>query len=184
MGTEHLWGFGQLRLQNQLAGSNHVAVVTGVRAPGLCLEIGRDHFGFTFGYLNRQRLEVVGTNVIESLRFPVTSPKIVSFGTIDAPWAWGHLKMRTVPSRTYRYAIITGKALAGIGAGLGNQDNNFGMVVDGRQRAVVLDENVHLNFDQDAPRWPGFDLFAMHVEAFTSIDTITNTNSNSAARQP
>jgi len=166
-GTEHLWGLGQLRLQNQSAGSNYVAVVTGIRAPGLCLEVGRDHFGFTFGYLNRQRLEVVSTNTIANLQFPVVSPRICAFGSTNAPWAWGHLQMVAVPSPTHHYAIVTGKALAGLGAGMGNQDNNFGFAMDGRQRAVVLDENVRLDFDQDVPRWPGFDLFTMRVNATT-----------------
>ena len=63
------------------------------------------------------------------------------------------------------YAIVTGKALAGLEASLGNGDNSLGLVLDGRQRAVVLDENIRLDFDQDAPRWPGFDLFAARVSS-------------------
>jgi hypothetical protein len=179
-GVEHLWGFGQLRLESQPTGGGLAAVTTGVRVPGLCVEVGRDHFGFTFGYLDRQRLAVVDTNAAAGRKHPVASPRFCSIGSTNALWALGHLQMRTVPAPTHHYAIVTGKALAGLGASLGNQDNSLGLVLDGRQQAVVLDENILLDFDQDAPRWPGFDLFKMQVKSSTP----DNPNQHSMQGEP
>jgi hypothetical protein len=179
-GTEHLWGFGQLRLQREPAGSNFVAIVTGVRAPGLVLEIGKDHFGLTLGYLERQRLELVSEDTSVHLSFPSVSPRIASFGETNAPWACGHLQMRTVPALTHHYAIMTGKSLVGLGANLGKQDNNFGIVMDGRQCAVLLDESIRLDLEQTSRRWPGFNLFTTDVRAAGS----DSFNQNNTERKP
>ena len=181
-GVEHLWGFGQLRLENQSAGtnSNWAAVTTGVRIPGLCLEIGRDHFGFTFGCLNRQRLAVVDTNATAGLKGPAVAPGVRTGGDTNNLWALGHLQMRSVAAPARHYAIVTGKALAGLGASLGRHDTSLGLVLDGRQQASALDENIRLDFDQDAPRWPGFDLFALRVEASAP----NNPNQNNAHGKP
>src|SRR5688572_1158809 len=71
-GAEHLWGFGKLRLQSQTSGAGLVSVSSGYWVPGLCLELGRSQFGFTFGYVNRQQLALVGTNVLAGLERPTS----------------------------------------------------------------------------------------------------------------
>jgi hypothetical protein len=166
-GAEHLLGFGQLELKKKPAGDGLAAIVTGVRVPGLCLEVGRDHFGFSLGYLNRQTLRVVNTNATDGLEPPRVSPGVRTGGDADALWAFGLLRMRSIASPVTHHAIVTGKALAGFGAGLGNGDDGLGLALDGRQKTVLFDENIRLDFDQDAPRWPGFDLFALKVSSFT-----------------
>ena len=166
-GVEHLWGLGQLRLEKESAGmtSNWAAVTSGYRVPGLCLSVGRDHFGFTLGYLDRQRMAVVSTNQISDLQLPTNSVAGLSWREVNSRWAFGHLRMRGVGSPHRHWAIVTGKALAGLGAGVGGGDTSVSVALDSRQLAVVQDENVHLEFDQDAPRWPGFNLFATQVQA-------------------
>lgn len=170
-GAEHLWGFGQLRVQKEATGGGLTAVTTGYRVPGLCLELGRDHFGFTFGYLDRQRLCVVRSNEVADLRFPTAWPAVCAGGETNALWAFGHLRSRSVPLNSRHVAIVTGKALAGFGAGVGGDDTSLGLVLDGRQCAVVLDPNAQLDFDQDAPRWPGFDLFSMRISSSIQHDS-------------
>lgn len=181
-GAEHLWGFGQLRLEEQMAGTNDnwAVVATGMRIPGLCLEIGRDHFGFTLGYLNREQLVVVSTKAADDVKYPDTALGVHLAGNTNSPWAFGHLQMRAVANPEHHYAIVTSKALAGLGASLGGHDNSLGFALDGNQRAVVLDENIRLDFDQDASRWPGFDLFAMHVAASFP----NNPDKNNAQEKP
>lgn len=181
-GVEHIWGLGQLRMVHgptqDMAHppftNNLTALTTGVGIPGFCLETGRDHFGFSFGYLNRQRLAVVNKDAITNTLPPVTTPQFASICKTNAVWAIGHIRMRSVPSPTHHYAIITGKALAGLGASLGSQDNSLGLVLDGKQKAVVLDNNIALQMDQDAPRWPGFDLFNIQVKSSVANNPTQN----------
>jgi hypothetical protein len=161
-------------MENRSTGGDLAAVITGWRVPGLCLEIGRDHYGLSFGYLARQQLAVVSPDVVASLKHPKVSPRFLSNGNTNAPWAFGHLRMRGAGSPSHHHAIVTGKALAGLGAGLGDYDTSLGFVLDGRQRAVVVDENIQLDFDQDARRWPGCDLFEMKV--ISSIPTDQSNN--------
>lgn len=166
-GAEHLWGLGQLRLEQEspVTNVNWTAVTSGCRVPGLCLSVGRDHFGFTLGYLDHQRLAVVCTNQIPELQLPTNSIAWLSARDVNSRWAFGHLRMRGVGSPHRPWALVTGKALAGLGAGMGGGDTSLGVVLDSRQLAMIQHGNVHLKFDQDAPRWPGFDLFATQVQA-------------------
>ena len=164
-GAEHLWGFGQLRLQTSSAAGNLATVTSGSRVPGLCLDIGRDHFGVSIGYVSRQQLEVVDVSAASQFKFPSTSQAIRLSGDRNAPWALGHVRMSGVVSPARRYAIVTGRALAGLGAGAVGGDTSVGFVLDGRQKTIVTGEKIGLDFDQDAPRWPGFDLFAMKVKS-------------------
>ena len=166
-GAEHLWGLGQMRLQVEPAkGSDQlVAVTTGWRVPGLCLEIGRDHFGIAFGYLDRQQLAVVNSSATNEVRFPQAAPRCLSFGSSTGLWAIGHAQLRTVARSNHHYAVITGKALGGLGVGVGGNDSGMGLAWDTRQRAVVFDDTICMEFDQDATRWPGIDLFTTQVTA-------------------
>lgn len=179
-GVEHLWGVGQLRMESKSAGNGLIAVATGVNVPGLCLEIGRESYACTFGYLSRQRLAVVSTNAIGNLIPPVGTPPICFTGKANSPWGIGHLKMCTVPSPTHHYAIVTGKALAGLGASAGSHDNSLGFVLDGRQQVVVFDRNVQLDFEQHAAHWPGFDVFGLQVNAVVPA----NPNQNNQQGEP
>lgn len=181
-GAEHLWGLGQLRLEQEspATNSNWAAVTSGYRVPGLCLSVGRDHFGFTLGYLDRQRLAVVSTNQIAELHTPTNSVAWLSSREVNSRWAFGHLRMRGVGSPHRHWAIVTGKALVGLGAGVGGGETSLGVAVDSRQLAVVQDENIHLEFDQDAPRWPGFDLFAAQVQA----SSLNNSKPNHTEGEP
>src|SRR5688572_6110954 len=95
-GNEHLWGLGQLRLETQAAGTNGswAAVASGHRVSGLCLEVGRDHFGFVLGYLDRQRLAVVSAAELPHLQPPTAMPAWLAPRNANARWAFGHLRMR------------------------------------------------------------------------------------------
>jgi len=173
-GTEHLWGLGQMQ-SSRSNNCEFATIVTGYRVPGLCLEIGRDHFGLTLGYLNRQQLAVVNTNATDAIQPPHATPPFLSRGITNGLWGFGHLRMRALPSSNHYYAIITGKAMAGFCAGAGGGDTALSLALDSRQAAVVLDENVHLEFDQDAPRWPGLDLFNTQVTEVGTSESIHQT---------
>ena len=68
-GAEHLWGLGQMQFMTNRVGTNLVAVTTGTRVPGLCLELGRNHFGLALGYLVREKADVA-----EASRLAETEP--------------------------------------------------------------------------------------------------------------
>jgi hypothetical protein len=172
-GAEQLWGLGQLRLRVESAGGDGqlAAVSSGCRVPGLCLDVGRDHFGFTLGYLDRQRLVVVSSNLTAALQTPTNSVAGMLAREVNSLWAFGHLHMRTVGRMDRHQAIVTGKALAGFGAGLGGNDSSLSLALDTRQSAVVAGENVQVDFDQDASRWPGFNLFTAKVQATHSSES-------------
>jgi hypothetical protein len=173
-GAEHLWGFGQLRLQTERSGGQFTTVTTGSRVPGLCLDVGRNHFGVSLGYASRQRLQVVETNSIAGFLYPSNSAAIRLSHDRSAPWAVGHLRLCGAGESARHCAIVTGRALAGLGAGLGGGDTSVGLGTHSRQVVMVTDGNVSLDLDQDAPRWPGFNLFATKVNAFVADETEEN----------
>jgi len=168
-GTEQLWGFGQLRLQVQSAGATgQLAVVTsGCRVPGLCLDVGRDHFGIALGYVNRQQMLIVSSNQLATLEFPTNSVAGLFPRAANSRWMIGRVGMRSVRQERTAQAIITGRALVGLGAGLGGGETSLSLAMDTRQQAVVGDADLWLELDQVASPWPGFDFFtaAVHADA-------------------
>jgi hypothetical protein len=164
---------GQLRLATNRVGDQLVSVTTGSRVPGICLELGRDHFGLAFGYLGRQRLAVVDSNQAANVQPPSGSPAVRLGGESGTFWGFGHVRMKSVPSANRHYAIVTGKALAGLGARAGGGDTSIGFALATRQEGVVQNENMFVELDQtNAPHWPGFDLFTTHVHV--SVPNPTN----------
>lgn len=164
-GVEHLWGLGQLGLTVEPISNNLVRVTSGSRVPGVCIGIGHDHIGLSLGYIIRERLVVVETNTVtEPLRLD-RSHAISRRNDADSVWGLGHLRLTSIPSTTRHQAIITGKALAGLAAHVGGGDTSLSVGLDGRQRLAMVGQNIGLEFDQDATRWPGFDFFAMRVES-------------------
>lgn len=172
-GHEHLFGLGQMRLATDSANTNWIAVTSGIRVPGLCLSVGRDHFGLTLGYLTQQRLAVISSAELPALISPTNSPALRLASGPDSIWALGHLRMRDAGSSRRHWAVVTGRALAGLGAGAGGGDTRFSLALDSRQAAVVQHENIQLELDQDAPLWPGFDLFGTTVSASEGINQPT-----------
>ena len=164
-GAEHLWGVGQLRLQTNscIANSAWAAVTSGVRAPGLCLSLGKNRFGLTLGYFDQQRLTVIPASQLAGLQSPTNTWPGLMARAANARWACGHLHMRSAGEPQHHWVIVTGKALLGFNASMGD-DNRLGVLLHSRQTALVQRESIHLEFDQDAPRWPGFDLFAIQVQ--------------------
>ena len=175
-GAEHLWGLGQLRLQteSQATNSNWAVVASGYRVPGVCLSVGRDHFGVTLGYLDRQQLVVLARDQIPGLYPPTNSLGRLWRHDANARWAFGHLRMRATGSTHRPKAIVTGWAVVGLVVGAGGGQTSAGLAMDSRQLALIQDENVHLEFDQHAPRWPGYDLFATQVQLLDEAMTPTN----------
>lgn len=169
---EHLWGLGEMQLEERPAGAGFATVTSGIRVPGLCLEVGRENFGITIGYLNRQRLSVLATNAASSLVPPSVTPGFCSFGTQTngSIWGFGHIKMRSEPAQNDHFANVTGKAIAGFGVSAGKNDNSLALALTERQTTEVIDRNIRVDFDQVAPRWPGFDLFTMKVNACTTTN--------------
>ncbi len=172
-GAEHLWGFGNLRL-SCVTNSSLATVVTGCRVPGICIEIGSENFGLSLGWLERQRLQVVNQQSAGAVMIPGATPRFLSHAGSDGIWALGHLKMRTVPAPEHHYAIVTGRALAGIGGDAGPGERGFGAGLNHGQRTEVIDENVRVDLDMRASRWPGFDYFSAEVSAATPMDLKTN----------
>lgn len=164
-GREHLWGLGQLRLQTkaQSPANGWVAVASGSRVPGLCVSVGRDRFGVTVGYSERQRLAIVPADRVAAFRAP--AGWFASMGSRgERPgWMVGHASMRGAGSPEHHCAVITGRALAGFGFGAGGEGAGLKVAFQSQQTAFVRDPDVHGEVDQDAPRWPGFDLFAARV---------------------
>jgi len=59
-GTEHLWGFGHLKMKAQPSTNEVVrAVVTGVETLGVNLSVGDEHKGIGVGYDNRQKAVIM-----------------------------------------------------------------------------------------------------------------------------
>lgn len=166
-GAEHLWGFGQLRMcvESQNPNANWAVVTTGCRVPGLCVSVGRDHFGLNLGYFNRQQLSVVSNDEIAMLQPPTNSLAGLWAREANSRWVFGWLRMQSVGASHRRLAVVTGRALAGLRMGAGSGDTSIGMFLDSRQMLRIHDEDVHLKFDQTARRWPGFDLFETRVVA-------------------
>jgi hypothetical protein len=166
-GAEQLWGFGQLRLNVQPAGApGQLAVVTsGCRVPGLCLDVGRDHYGIALGYVDRQQAVVISSNQISTLEFPTNSIVGLFPRAANSRWMFGQLRVRATGQAQSAHAIITGRALAGLGAGFGGGDTSLSVALDTRQQAAIADADLWLEFDQDASQWPGFDFFTAALRA-------------------
>lgn len=162
-GVEHLWGLGQFQLQVRPLRTNLISVATGTRITGLCLELGRETVGLSLGCLVRQKLVVVSTEAaLHELR-PDASQAIVLGGGREGVWALGHVRLITVPWPRHHHAIITGKALAGVGAQTGG-GGSLTAGLDRRHRLEFADEHALLEVDQDMRLWPGFDLWTARVD--------------------
>ena len=168
-GAEHLWGLGQMQFMTNRVGTNLVAVTTGTRVPGLCLELGRNHFGLALGYLVREKADVAEASRLAETEPPCGRPAWHWGNAVSGVWGIGHLKMKTIPVTGGHEAVVTGRALVGAAASIGSGDTSVRFGLDGCQRLTFKDENASLAFDQQAARWPGFDLFQMQVSA-----TVTN----------
>ena len=163
-GVEHLWGLGRLGLTIEPVGNHLVLVTSGSRIPGLCIGIGRDHIGASLGYIIRERLVVMETNAVMNSPGIDRSQAFILESGAGRFWGFGHLRLNSIPSATRRQAIITGKALGGVGVHAGGGDTSLSAGLDGRQRLAFTEESAQLEFEQNAPRWPGFDLFTARVK--------------------
>lgn len=170
-GSEHLFGFGQLRLDVRDLGSNLVHVTRGSRIPGLCLGLGPGHFEVSFGYAIRQDWIVAGADRLTGIQNPQARPALLFALDSNGAWGLGHLRMNSLPARKTVHASASGTAIAGLRAIVGANDTSLNVGLDARQRLVVHAENFRLNIDQNAPRWPGFDLFAARVESLAFAQT-------------
>lgn len=166
-GRETIWGFGQLRLEAKPVGSNLVSITTGSRIPGLCLNVGRDQFGISFGYVVRQQLAVISSPDLAALRPPAGTVPLLRSDT-NALWALGRLRMKSPPGN--HQAFVTGKAVVGLAAQAGGRDGSLHLGLHSRQSVALPDASARFDFEQPARRWPGFDLFAMKVDAAASGD--------------
>jgi hypothetical protein len=72
-GTEHLWGFGHLRMRIQEPAEGIQAVVKGVQTTGAKFGVGTEEYGFLIGYDNRRTVFVSPTNAAFVLEWPDAS---------------------------------------------------------------------------------------------------------------
>jgi hypothetical protein len=68
-GTEHLWGFGHLRMKSPASDSGH-AIVTGSRMLGISLRAGDDSYALGVGYDSHSRV-TMSSNGMLALEWPV-----------------------------------------------------------------------------------------------------------------
>jgi hypothetical protein len=68
-GTEHLWGFGHMKMKSAPVDASATAVVSGVQTLGLSVGAGRDEAHITAGWDNRRRI-ILSTNASVSLLWP------------------------------------------------------------------------------------------------------------------
>ena len=61
-GTEHLWGFGHLKMRGVPFDQEHVALVKGVQTLGLNFGVGEEDCYVGLGWDSRSRLSIVDTN--------------------------------------------------------------------------------------------------------------------------
>ena len=72
-GTDHLWGFGHLKMKAEPSKDGVVrAVVTGTEMVGLNVSVGEEHRGIGIGYDNRQKA-VVHDDASVNLQWPSNS---------------------------------------------------------------------------------------------------------------
>ena len=80
-GTEHLWGFGHLRMKAApVSGTNIESVIAGSSVAGVSLGLGREDYYLTAGWDYRRRI-VVGTDAALALEWPNADFFNVRIGT-------------------------------------------------------------------------------------------------------
>lgn len=91
-GTEHLWGFGHLRMKAKPSNDGVVrAVVTGTETLGFSLSAGEENRGVGLGYDNRKKMNVMDDASV-ALEFPTNSLPSRRMNLFDArvgavpPW--------------------------------------------------------------------------------------------------
>lgn len=166
-GQEHLWGLGQFQFSTNWINTDLGTVTTGSQIPGLCMQLGANHFGFSFGYTIRQETVVVDLPQLGATR-PIDQDGAIHWGlTKEGVWGFGHLSLKSVPGNQGHHAVISGRALAGLGLRAGAKDNSITLALDQHQQTSIFNENMQITFDQDASSWPGFNFFAMQIKATT-----------------
>jgi hypothetical protein len=163
-GTEHLWGIGQLGIKTEKVGDAHLAVTTSFRVLGLCLEVGRDSCGLTLGSSSRQQLMLLQTNSFTGA-VPFEGSRALSLQTNpNQVWGLGHLRLHYPCPLNSCAAVISGRALGGVQVRVGPDAGGLTLGLDTRQLCRVANGTGELVIDQDAPNWPGFDLFTAKVQ--------------------
>jgi hypothetical protein len=177
-GAEHLWGLGRLEFATNLVTTNLVAITTGSRIPGLCLQLGRDQFGLSLGYSICQQTCIVAVDQLAGIQPPQLGQALHWGAGSNGAWGLGHLHMQTVPGGGH-LAVVTGRALAGLAAQAGAENTSFSLALDRQQRVTIQAEDAHVSFQQDAPSWPGFDQFSMQVTTLPATPNPISPHPNS-----
>ena len=177
-GSERLLGFGRLRMETNSTGTM-TKIVTERTVPGLCLAFGPDHFGFSFGYNQSQQLVVVGTNETSKLQPPQMLPGLDLSNAKYRVAGFGYMTMKSVPqSHGHRIAVITGRALAGAGASISEDDAGLYLGVVSRRMVVSEVSDSFATIEEEAPRWPGFDLFSATLKNSSSTEQLDSKNND------
>jgi hypothetical protein len=178
-GEEQLLGLGRLRLQTNTVEGPLQTITTSSTVPGLCIGLGPDHLGLSFGYVTRQKLVVMDAQAASALEAP-TRASALTFGsrTNSAAWALGWTRMKATPARAGHQAVLTGRALAGAGLGLGGGDTGVRFGLQSQQMTVIRHENTWLTFAGTNRHWPWFDLFTLQVGAPSLADAPLPDGSN------
>lgn len=171
-GTEHLWGFGELSLNARQINSRFLSVASGSRVPGFCCDFGQGSFGISFGYIVRQRLQVVNKNDVVDLQLPRGAALNWHGRESNSLWGLGHLEMKT-PKSNHDQALITGQSLAGLSASAGT-DRGIKFGVAHFQQTVLPRDGTYLELSQPAASRPGLDLFSVQVDAPETVNLQLN----------
>jgi hypothetical protein len=169
-GVEHLWGLGQLRVAVEPVGNNFAQVTTGCRIPGLAIEVGPQQFGFSFGYTKAERLILVPEEQVAAVR-----TEEQGLGNTNSILHLGHARIKSVPATARHGAVVTGRAVTGLGARAGRA-NEMDIGWNSRHQTQVIDPDIAFSIDQDSARGAGFDLFSADVHVETVPPTTTQTS--------
>src|SRR5688572_8315760 len=93
-GVEQIWGLGSLRMQTNACGTNMITITSGSLVPGICLNLGAESFGGSFGLVQRQWI-VTTSGESDALAFP-RARGLTFRKDAESLWAFGFSSLRGV----------------------------------------------------------------------------------------
>lgn len=155
-------------------GDEYVSVLIGSRVPGLCFQIGRRNAGVSFGYSAWEKVMIVKREALSS-GSPVETSFGLPLGANDhGKWYLGYQFVNHLPAETDGFAVVTGKALAGLGAQAERGGTGITVGMSSRQRLACGARDARFDIDQDAGLWPGFDFFNAKITSVAGLQTNQN----------
>ena len=84
-GTDHLWGFGHLKMKATPPQEGVRATIKGTEVLGVGLAVGREDYFLSTGWNNQRKLSVIDTNTCIRLEWPSSDLFRVRIGTNFPP---------------------------------------------------------------------------------------------------